>query len=115
MRGGIDRVHCDLVTHNGCAVEWMHRDAESPALDSTLHCIGPLMQALHQALPEGKRGLSTETSDEMAAHLPELIRSGDVVMAKGSLSMALAQIVDGLRQMGHGSAPESRRIVRKVL
>ncbi len=91
--------------------------AEVPAMAHVdqVHCIGPLMQALHQALPEGKRGLWTETSDEMAAHLPELIRRGDVVMAKGSLSMALAQIVDGLRQMGHGSAPESRRIVRKVL
>jgi UDP-N-acetylmuramoyl-tripeptide--D-alanyl-D-alanine ligase len=69
-----------------------------------VHCIGPLMQALHQALPAKKRGLWTETSAEMAAHLPELIRAGDIVLAKGSLSMALARIVDGLRKMGQGSA-----------
>ena len=72
-----------------------------------VHCIGPLMRALHQALPEAKRGLWFETSDQMAAHLPDLIRDGDVVLAKGSLSMALARIVDGLRKMGHERALES--------
>ena len=69
-----------------------------------VHCVGPLMKALHKALPEEKRGLWSETSAEMATRLPELIRAGDTVLAKGSLSMALAQIVDGLRKMGQGSA-----------
>jgi UDP-N-acetylmuramoyl-tripeptide--D-alanyl-D-alanine ligase len=71
-----------------------------------VHCIGPLMQALYQALPEGRRGLWFETSDEMAAHLPDVIRPGDAVLAKGSLSMALVRIVDGLRKMGQGGAPD---------
>ncbi len=71
-----------------------------------VHCIGPLMKALHQALPTEKRGLWTETSAEMTEHLPGLIRDGDAVLAKGSLSMALAQIVDGLRKMGQGGALE---------
>ena len=75
-------------------------DVAALAQVDQVHCIGPLMQALHQALPEGKRGLWTVTSAEMAAQLPELIRDGDTVLAKGSLSMALAQIVDGLREMG---------------
>ncbi len=69
-----------------------------------VHCIGPLMKALHEALPDTKRGLWFETSAEMAGHLPELIESGDTVLAKGSLSMALARIVDGLRKMGQGGA-----------
>ncbi|NOD48327.1 MULTISPECIES: UDP-N-acetylmuramoyl-tripeptide--D-alanyl-D-alanine ligase [unclassified Ruegeria] len=69
-----------------------------------VHCIGPLMQALHKALPDDKRGLWFETSAEMAEHLPSLICDGDTVLAKGSLSMALATIVDGLRKMGQGSA-----------
>jgi UDP-N-acetylmuramoyl-tripeptide--D-alanyl-D-alanine ligase len=69
-----------------------------------VHCIGPLMKALHEALPDTKRGLWFETSAEMAEHLPELIESGDAVLAKGSLSMALARIVDGLRKMGQGGA-----------
>ncbi len=69
-----------------------------------VHCIGPLMQALHQALPNDKRGLWFETSAEMAEHLTDLIKTGDTVLAKGSLSMALARIVDGLRKMGQGGA-----------
>ncbi len=69
-----------------------------------VHCIGPLMKALHEALPDAKRGLWFETSAEMAEHLPDLIESGDTVLAKGSLSMALARIVDGLRKMGQGGA-----------
>ncbi|RLK08527.1 UDP-N-acetylmuramoyl-tripeptide--D-alanyl-D-alanine ligase [Ruegeria conchae] len=81
-------------------------DVAAMAQVDQVHCIGPLMQALHQALPEGKRGLWTETSAEMVGQLPELIRNGDAVLAKGSLSMALAQIVDGLRKMGQGGALE---------
>lgn len=79
-------------------------DVAAMAQVDQVHCIGPLMKALHEALPEGKRGLWSETSAEMAAHLPDLIGAGDTVLAKGSLSMALAQIVDGLRKMGQGSA-----------
>ncbi|WP_170422721.1 UDP-N-acetylmuramoyl-tripeptide--D-alanyl-D-alanine ligase [Ruegeria arenilitoris] len=80
--------------------------AEVPAMQRVdkVHCVGPLMQALHHALPTDKRGLWFETSAEMAAQLPELIQAGDTVLAKGSLSMALAQIVDGLRKMGQGGA-----------
>ncbi|WP_170608089.1 UDP-N-acetylmuramoyl-tripeptide--D-alanyl-D-alanine ligase [Ruegeria arenilitoris] len=69
-----------------------------------VHCIGPLMRELHRELPENKRGHWSETSAEMVARLPELIRNGDTVLAKGSLSMALASIVDGLREMGHERA-----------
>ncbi|MGV6804217.1 MAG: UDP-N-acetylmuramoyl-tripeptide--D-alanyl-D-alanine ligase [Ruegeria sp.] len=69
-----------------------------------VHCIGPLMKALHQALPENRRGLWFETSAEMATHLPELVKADDTVLAKGSLSMALVRIVDGLRKMGQVGA-----------
>ncbi|SDW63231.1 UDP-N-acetylmuramoyl-tripeptide--D-alanyl-D-alanine ligase [Ruegeria halocynthiae] len=82
-------------------------DLAAMAQVDQVHCIGPLMRSLHHALPEHKRGLWTATSVEMAKHLPELIRDGDAVLAKGSLSMALAQIVDGLRKMGQGGALES--------
>ncbi|WP_170348032.1 UDP-N-acetylmuramoyl-tripeptide--D-alanyl-D-alanine ligase [Ruegeria atlantica] len=88
----------EIAMHSGMA------DVAAMAQVDQVHCIGPLMKALHAALPEGKRGLWSETSTEMAAHLPDLIRAGDTVLAKGSLSMALAQIVDGLRKMGQGSA-----------
>ncbi|MFY2825894.1 UDP-N-acetylmuramoyl-tripeptide--D-alanyl-D-alanine ligase [Ruegeria sp. MALMAid1280] len=90
----------EIAMHAGMA------DVAAMARVDQVHCIGPLMKALHEALPEEKRGLWSETSAEMAEHLPELIRAGDTVLAKGSLSMALAQIVDGLRKMGQGSALE---------
>ncbi len=91
----------------GAQEEVMHAamaEIDAMARVDQIHCIGPLMQALHRALPEGKRGLWSETSAEMANHLSDLIRNGDTVLAKGSLSMALAHIVDGLRKMGHGGA-----------
>ncbi len=83
--------------------------ADLPAMGEVdqIHCIGPLMQSLHQALPAEKRGLWFETSADMADRLPELVRDGDTVLAKGSLSMALARIVDGLRKMGQVGAPGS--------
>ncbi|SLN32884.1 UDP-N-acetylmuramoyl-tripeptide--D-alanyl-D-alanine ligase [Falsiruegeria litorea R37] len=71
-----------------------------------VHCIGPLMQALHAALPDDKRGVWTETSAEMAETLPELVRAGDIVLAKGSLSMGLARVVDGLREMVQGAGSQ---------
>ncbi|WP_027237003.1 UDP-N-acetylmuramoyl-tripeptide--D-alanyl-D-alanine ligase [Leisingera caerulea] len=71
-----------------------------------IHCIGPLMQALHKALPEGKRGGWYPTSAEALPGLASEIQGGDIVLAKGSLSMALAKIVDGIREMGQ-SGPNS--------
>jgi UDP-N-acetylmuramoyl-tripeptide--D-alanyl-D-alanine ligase len=39
----------------------------------------------------------------MLAELPALVAPGDAVLVKGSLSMGLARLVDGLREMGHGA------------
>ncbi|WP_420005772.1 UDP-N-acetylmuramoyl-tripeptide--D-alanyl-D-alanine ligase [Arenibacterium sp. LLYu02] len=81
--------------------------AQHPAMESidVVHCVGPLMQHLHAALPEAKRGLWVATSAEAATALGAQIQGGDVVLAKGSLSMALARVVDAIREMGQGSAP----------
>ncbi len=78
--------------------------ANLPAVQQVdvIHCIGPLMKALHAALPAGKRGIWAETSAELAQQVPELLQSGDIVLAKGSLSMQLARIVDAIRKMGQG-------------
>ncbi|MEM6939906.1 MAG: UDP-N-acetylmuramoyl-tripeptide--D-alanyl-D-alanine ligase [Pseudomonadota bacterium] len=66
-----------------------------------VHCIGPQMGALHSLLPEAKRGVWTETAEEMVGQLRRVLDSGDVVLAKGSLSMQLSLVVDAIRKMGH--------------
>ncbi|ABF64751.1 UDP-N-acetylmuramoyl-tripeptide--D-alanyl-D-alanine ligase [Ruegeria sp. TM1040] len=81
--------------------------ADHPALAKidAVHCIGPLMKHLYAALPENKRGTWVETSAEAASALPAQIQGGDVVLAKGSLSMAVARVVDAIREIGQGNAP----------
>jgi len=77
--------------------------AQLPAIESIdkIHCIGPLMRHLHAALPDAKRGMWYLTSTEVLPDLASQIETGDIVLAKGSLSMALAKIVDGIRNLGH--------------
>ena len=77
--------------------------AHLPAMQSidVVHCIGPLMQSLHALLPEAQRGGWFATADAAAARVKSHLDSGDVVLAKGSLSMGLAQVVDAIRKMGH--------------
>ena len=57
-------------------------------------------------LPMEKRGLWTETSDELAAEVRNLVDAGDCLLAKGSLSMGLSKVVDAVRKLGH-PAPQS--------
>ncbi|MFD2738520.1 UDP-N-acetylmuramoyl-tripeptide--D-alanyl-D-alanine ligase [Sulfitobacter aestuarii] len=66
-----------------------------------VHCIGPLMRSLHDLLPEHQRGDWTESAEEMLSGLRARLDPGDVVLAKGSLSMKLGLIVDAIRKMGH--------------
>jgi UDP-N-acetylmuramoyl-tripeptide--D-alanyl-D-alanine ligase len=71
-----------------------------------VHCIGPLMRTLYDTLPEHRRGDWFEASADMAKGMGARLRSGDVVLVKGSLSMKLALVVDAIRKMGH-AAPHS--------
>ena len=77
--------------------------AQHPALASidTVHCIGPMMAHLHRALPDAQRGQWADTSAEIACDVRHKLDSGDVVLAKGSLSMKVATVVDAIRKMGH--------------
>ena len=85
----------DIALHAGLA----HLEA-TKTLD-VVHCVGPLMRSLYDLLPEHQRGTWTETSAEMLTGLRQKLDSGDVVLAKGSLSMKLGAIVDAIRKMGH--------------
>ncbi len=90
-----EAMHADLACHEGI-----------DAVDK-VHCIGPLMRALHAALPETRRGDWSETSQEIAERLQALVKPGDIVLVKGSLSMDLATVVDALRKMGNGAEPDA--------
>jgi UDP-N-acetylmuramoyl-tripeptide--D-alanyl-D-alanine ligase len=61
-------------------------------------CCGPLMQTLWRALPPGQRGGYAENSTALEAQVVRAIRSGDVVMVKGSLGSRMAPIVKALQR-----------------
>ena len=71
-----------------------------------IHCIGPLMRSLYDRLPQDRRGEWFAAAEDALPRLKSHLDSGDVVLAKGSLSMKLARIVDGIRKMGHAPLDE---------
>ena len=87
----------------------LHRElAQLPCLENidVIHCIGPLMQHLHGDLPSAQRGDWFDTAEAAAMQVKRRIDSGDVVLAKGSLSMQLSRVVDAIRKMGHAPLDE---------
>ncbi|WP_371133975.1 UDP-N-acetylmuramoyl-tripeptide--D-alanyl-D-alanine ligase [Tabrizicola sp.] len=84
--------------------------ARHPGLDSivTIHCVGPRMKALWSALPRGQRGDWAETATELAARARSLIDAGDIILVKGSKGSKVSLVVDALRKMGQGAAPNER-------
>ncbi len=87
-----------IALHAGLA----HLEATG-AID-VIHCIGPLMKSLHDILPDHQRGEWVETAQDLLPGLRNRLDPGDVVLAKGSLSMKLGSIVDAIRKMGHPAA-----------
>lgn len=78
----------------------MHRAvADDPAMAAVdlVHCAGPRMRHLFDALPQGRRGVWAETAAELAARAPDLIRAGDIVLVKGSKSSRISAVVGALR------------------
>lgn len=77
--------------------------ASHPGLEAigTIHCVGPRMRALHQALPRRQRGEWVATAQEIAGHAKALIDAGDIILVKGSKGSQVSLIVDALRKLGH--------------
>ncbi|MCR8725220.1 UDP-N-acetylmuramoyl-tripeptide--D-alanyl-D-alanine ligase [Frigidibacter sp. ROC022] len=84
--------------------------ADSPSLAAidVVHCVGPLMRALWQALPEGKRGEWHETAGAMCARVHALVDAGDVVLVKGSKGVKVSRVVDALRKLGQARPDDMR-------
>ncbi len=76
--------------------------AEQEAMESihTVHTVGPLSMALHEALPEHQRGIHAPDAAAMAREVSRLVDAGDVVLVKASLGTGLARVVDAIRKMG---------------
>jgi UDP-N-acetylmuramoyl-tripeptide--D-alanyl-D-alanine ligase len=66
-----------------------------------VHCAGPRMKTLFDALPEKSRGRWTRTAQELADAAMSLVDAGDVVLVKGSKGSKVSLVVDALRKLGH--------------
>ena len=83
----------------------MHRAlTDDPSMQAVdlIHCAGPLMRHLHDALPQDKRGIWTPTAAELAAQAGDLVTAGDVVLVKGSKSSKISTVVEALRNTMKG-------------
>ncbi len=81
--------------------------AADPALEriALVHCVGPRMRALHEALPPDRRGRWTEAPEALIPELPRLLDAGDVVLVKGSKGSRVSLVVDAIRRIGQGATP----------
>lgn len=65
-----------------------------------IHCVGPRMRHLWDALPEPKRGRHVDSAQELAEQAHRIIDAGDVVLVKGSKGSFVSQVVTALRRAG---------------
>jgi len=74
-----------------------------PTFDVTdvVHCVGPRMRWLFDALPVTKRGNHVERADDLGEKAFGLVRPGDVILVKGSKGSYVSRVVDALRHLGH--------------
>ncbi|MFN3615634.1 MAG: UDP-N-acetylmuramoyl-tripeptide--D-alanyl-D-alanine ligase, partial [Rubrimonas sp.] len=81
--------------------------AEHPGLAAVdlVFTVGPRMRLLHEALPADRRGGWFETSAAAAERLRRTVDGGDVVMVKGSKSMAMGVVVAALKALGAARDP----------
>jgi UDP-N-acetylmuramoyl-tripeptide--D-alanyl-D-alanine ligase len=79
----------------------LHRQMLEPVLANgvdLVFCCGPLMHALWEALPSGRRAGYAETSALLEPQVLAAIRPGDAVMVKGSLGSRMGPIVKALER-----------------
>lgn len=76
--------------------------ANHPALDQIdlIHCCGPRMRALWDALPEHKKGEWAENAQDIASIAHSLLDAGDVILVKGSLGSRVSEVVTAIRKLG---------------
>lgn len=78
----------------------LHAGLAGPLADAhadLVFCSGPLMENLWKALPVGRRGAYAATAAELEPELIRTLRSGDIVMVKGSRGSRMAPLVETLK------------------
>lgn len=72
-----------------------------PALEQIdlIHCCGPLMRYLWEALPDHKRGQWAEKAQDIAVIAHSLLDAGDVILVKGSLGSRVSEVVTAIRKL----------------
>ncbi|MDZ4134137.1 MAG: cyanophycin synthetase, partial [Paracoccaceae bacterium] len=84
--------------------------ARHPALAAIdiVHCVGPRMRALHDALPKRKRGLWVATATDLLPRAHTLVDAGDIVLVKGSKGIRVSLVVDALRKLRQAGAAQDQ-------
>ena len=88
---------------NEAALHAAVADHPAMATTATVHCVGPRMAHLWQALPADRRGRQGPQADDLGARVHQLVRPGDVVLVKGSKGSYVSRVVDALRNLGHAT------------
>lgn len=70
-----------------------------------VHCCGPRMKALHEALPRHLRGCWWPDSEALASGIGKKVDAGDVIMVKGSAGARMARVVEAIRGLGAAASP----------
>jgi UDP-N-acetylmuramoyl-tripeptide--D-alanyl-D-alanine ligase len=98
----------------GCHSAAMHAGLAGPIEELAIERVftaGHAMRHLHNALPAHRRGAHAASARELLPILEQALRDGDTLLVKGSLGIAMGQIVDALA--GEGQDGRAARHVRK--
>ncbi|MBD8890576.1 UDP-N-acetylmuramoylalanyl-D-glutamyl-2,6-diaminopimelate--D-alanyl-D-alanine ligase [Roseibium litorale] len=81
--------------------ERLHAELIGPvkqAAVDVVYCAGPFMHALWDQLPKAIRGAYSDEAKGLTETLLSEVRSGDVIMIKGSLGTRMGPLVDALKK-----------------
>jgi UDP-N-acetylmuramoyl-tripeptide--D-alanyl-D-alanine ligase len=82
----------------------MHKGLAKPFMDANidiLYCCGADSEHLFNAIPTTHQGMITDTSTELAHHIKDIVRAGDIVLVKGSFGIKMGEVVNAIRALSY--------------